>query len=145
MTAKLNLATLAGHVTATIIHSMKFRPGPKKSWWIYMILIIDLDLISMILLTYYIIYYSVFVIHNGVILLVWWQNTSVSIGRPQWGTTRCEIHHSMKFRPDPKKSWWLYMILIIDLDLISMILLTYYVLYQLVLSILYRIIYKLDG
>ena len=73
------------------------------------------------------------------------KNKSVSIGRPRWGTTRCEIHHSMKFRPDPKKSWWLYMILIIDLDLISMILLTYYVLYQLVSSILYRIIYKLDG
>ena len=109
-----------------------------------MIRIIDLDLIACIMLTYYIIYYSVFVIHNGVILLVWRQNTSVSIGRPRWGTTRCEIHHSMKFRPWPIKFWWQSMIRIIDLDLISMILLTYYILYQLVLSMLYRIIYKLE-
>ena len=37
------------------------------------------------------------------------------------------------------------MIIIIDLDLIACILLTFYVLYQLVWSILYQISYKFEG
>ena len=67
-----------------------------------MIRIIDLDLIACILLTYYIIYYSVFVIHNGVILLVWRQNTSVSIGRARDRTATLKLFNQWNSDRDKK-------------------------------------------
>ena len=100
------------------LNSLKYWPVANKiSWWLYMILIIDLDQTLKFVLPFYVIYISDFHIHNGVlrkscIKKYFWR---------QWWPPCAEVdtpppQHIEILTSGQKISWWLYMILIIDLD-----------------------------